>query len=88
MVSQIYPLELQLNKSNTSDTKATFFLDLHCLFLMRFFLTILNLKLWISNFKMVMFLTLHPMEFIFLNSSGFLEQLAMLLTYIWSKLII
>ena len=30
MVSQIYPSELQLNKANTSDTKATFFsLDLH-----------------------------------------------------------
>ena len=28
MVSQIYPLELQLNKANTSDTKAAF-LDLH-----------------------------------------------------------
>ena len=28
MVSQIYPLELQLNKANTSDTDATF-LDLH-----------------------------------------------------------
>ena len=28
MVSQIYPSELQLNKANTSDTKATF-LDLH-----------------------------------------------------------
>ena len=28
MVSQIYPSELQLNKVNTSDTKATF-LDLH-----------------------------------------------------------
>ena len=28
MVSQIYPSELQLNKSNTSDTKAAF-LDLH-----------------------------------------------------------
>ena len=28
MVSQIYPLELQLNKANTSDTKAAFF-DLH-----------------------------------------------------------
>ena len=28
MVSQIYPPELQLNKSNTSDTKAAF-LDLH-----------------------------------------------------------
>ena len=28
MVSQIYPSELQQNKANTSDTKATFF-DLH-----------------------------------------------------------
>ena len=28
MASQIYPLELQLNKANTSDTKAAF-LDLH-----------------------------------------------------------
>ena len=28
MVSQIYPSELQLNKGNTSDTKAAF-LDLH-----------------------------------------------------------
>ena len=28
MVSQIYPAELQLNKANTSDTKASF-LDLH-----------------------------------------------------------
>ena len=28
MVSQIYPLELQLNKANTSDTKAAN-LDLH-----------------------------------------------------------
>ena len=24
MVSQVYPLELQLNKANTSDTKASF----------------------------------------------------------------
>ena len=28
MVSQIYPLEFQLNKDNTSDTKVAF-LDLH-----------------------------------------------------------
>ena len=28
MVSQIYPLELQLNEANSSDTKAAF-LDLH-----------------------------------------------------------
>ena len=31
MVSQIYPTELQLNKANTSDTKAAF-LDLHLSF--------------------------------------------------------
>ena len=31
-------------------------------------------------FRMVMFLALHPMEFIFLNSSNFLDHLAMLLT--------
>ena len=40
MVSQIYPSELQLDKANTSDTKATF-LDLHlsiCPFLMILFL--------------------------------------------------
>ena len=32
MVSQIYPLELQLNKANTSDTKALF-LNLHLSYL-------------------------------------------------------
>ena len=32
MVSHIYPSELQLNKANTSDTKAAF-LDLHLSFL-------------------------------------------------------
>ena len=37
MVSQIYPSELQLNKANTSDTKAAF-LDLHLLILMILFL--------------------------------------------------
>ena len=42
--------------------------------------TILILKLSISFFKMVMFLALHPMEFIFLNSSDLLEHLPMLLT--------
>ena len=29
MINRIYPPELQLNKANTSDTEAPFFLDLH-----------------------------------------------------------
>ena len=29
MVNRIYPSELQLNKANVSDTKASLFLDLH-----------------------------------------------------------
>ena len=56
MVSQIYPSELQLNKANTSDTKAAF-LDLHLsisndLFLPKFMInvTTLILKLSISHF--------------------------------------
>ena len=35
MVSQIYPAELQLNKTNTSNTKASFY-DLHLLILKGF----------------------------------------------------
>ena len=42
--------------------------------------TILILKLSISHFSMVMFLALHPMESISLNSSDLLEHLAMLQT--------
>ena len=56
MVSQIYPSELQLNKANTSDSKAAF-LDLHLsisndLFLPKFMInvTTLILKLSISHF--------------------------------------
>ena len=56
MVSQIYPLELQHNKANTSDTEATF-LDLHLsisndIVLPKFMIvvTILILKLSISHF--------------------------------------
>ena len=56
MVSQIYPSELQRNTANTSDTEAAF-LDLHCQFLMIFFLpkfminvTTLILKLSSSHF--------------------------------------
>ena len=76
MVSQIYPSELQLNKANTSDTEAAF-LNLH---LSMINVTILILKLSISRFSMVMFLALHPMESIYLNSFVLLEHLAMLLT--------
>ena len=56
MVSQIYPSELQLNKANTSDTKAAF-LDLHFVnfyhnTLPKFMInvTTLILKLSISHF--------------------------------------
>ena len=75
MVSHIYYAELQLNKSNTSDTEASF-LDLHLCISN----DIASTKIYdkrddfdfeIVNFssEMVMFLFLHPMEFIFLNSS-------------------
>ena len=42
--------------------------------------TTLILKFSISHFKMVMFLALHPMESIYLNSFVLLEHLAILLT--------
>ena len=81
----IYPSELKLNKAKTSDTEAAF-LDLH-LFISN---DIVYTKVYdkrddfdfeIVNFPfmMGMFLALHPMEFIFLNSFVLLEHLAMLL---------
>ena len=81
MVSQIYPLELQLNKANRSDTKAAF-LDLH-LFISNDIVSIKiydkrdNFDFEIVNFpfKMVMFLALHPMESISLKSFVLLEHL-------------
>ena len=73
MVSQIYPSELQLNKANTEAA----FLNLH---LSMINVTILILKLSISRFSMVMFLALHPMESMYLNSFVLIEHLAMLLT--------
>ena len=86
MVSQIYPSELQLNKAKTFDTEAAF-LDLHlsiskilCLPKFMINVTTFILKLSISHFEMVMFLVLHPMESISLNSFVLLEHLAMLLT--------
>ena len=56
MVSQIYPSELQLNKANTSDTKAAFWTCisqfLMILFLPKFMINVptLILKLSISHF--------------------------------------
>ena len=46
--------------------------------------TTLILKLSISHFYMVMFLVLHPMESISLNSFVLLEHLAILLTSIFA----
>ena len=74
MVSQIYPSELKLNKANPSDTKSAFS-ELHLSVFNDIVYTIIydkianfDLKLSISNFQMVMFLALHPMESISLNS--------------------
>ena len=74
MVNKVYPAELHLNKANTSDTEASF-LNCICPFVVLLFLTtfkinvtILILKLSISHFKMVIFLALRPMEFIFLST--------------------
>ena len=69
MVSQIYPSELQLNKANTSDSKAVF-LDLHVSIsndIVSTKIYDLILKLSISHFKMVMFISLHPMKSISLS---------------------
>ena len=85
MVSQICPSELQLNKVNTSDTEAAF-LDLH----LSISNDIVSTKIYdkrddfefeIVNFPFLdrMFLVLHPMESISLNSFVLLEHLAMLL---------
>ena len=86
MVSQIYPSELQLNKANASDTEAAF-LDLH----LSISNGIVSTKIYdkrddfdfeIVNFPFLdgVFLVLHPMESIYLNSFVLLEHLAMLLT--------
>ena len=83
---QIYPSELQLNKANTPDTKATF-LDLHLsisyniVFYKKYDKRDkFDLKLSISHFQIVMFLALYPMEVIYLNAFVLLEHLAILLT--------
>ena len=79
IVSQIYPSELQLNKANTEVA----FLDLH----LSISSDIVSIKIYdkrddfdlvIVNFPfyMVMFLALHPMESLSLNSFVLLEFLA------------
>ena len=65
MVSQIYPSELQLNRANTADTKASF-LDLQLSFsndivLPKFTTNVAILIMKLSE----MVLTLHPKQFIF-----------------------
>ena len=83
MVSQIYPSEIQINKANTTDTKAVF-LDLH----LSISNDIVSTKIYdkrddfdfkIVNFPfwMLMFLALHPMESISLSLFVLLEHLAM-----------
>ena len=85
-VRKIYPTDLQLNKANTSGTEALY-LDLH-LFISNDIVSTksyhkrdnFGFEIVNSPFKMVMFLVLHPMEFIFFNSSDLLYHLAMLMT--------
>ena len=86
MVSQIYPLELQLNKVNISDTEAAF-LDLHLSISNNTVSTKIYDKRDDFDFEIVNFSfldgdvpRLHPMESISLNLFVLLEHLAMLLT--------
>ena len=73
-IKQIYPSELQLNKANASDTEAAF-LDLHLSISNDIVSTKIYDKWDDFNFEIVnfpfldgMFLVLHPMESISLNS--------------------
>ena len=84
MICQIFPSGLQLNKANTSESKAAF-LDLH-LSISNY---IVSTKIYdkrddfdfeIVNFLFLDVLPLHPKESISLNSFVSLEHLAMLLT--------
>ena len=86
MVSQIYLSELQLNKANASDTEAAY-LDLHLSIAYDIVSTNIydkrddfDFEIVKFPFLMVMFLALHPIESIYLNSFGLLEHLAILLT--------
>ena len=89
MVNRIYPSELQLNKTNVSDTEASF-LDLHLSISDGFVKTKIydkrDFDFNIVNFPfladMMMFLVRHPMVFIFLNLFDLLECPVMLMTLI------
>ena len=92
ILSQICPLELPLYKANISDTNASI-LNLHldvsndiASININFTInvTILILKYSISLYLIVMFLALHPLELIFLNSSDSLEHPAMIQTSLWN----
>ena len=77
IVSQIYPSELLLNKANTSETEAAFLA-------LQFTISndIVSTKIYDErdDVDLVMFLVLHPMESISLNSFVLLQHLAILLT--------
>ena len=79
MVSQINPSELQLNKTNTSDIKASF-LNLHLSISYDVVSTTIYDKRDDFDFEMsishlwMMFLALHPMESISLNSFVLLDM--------------
>ena len=76
LLCQIYPSELHLNKANTEAA----FLDLHLSISNDIVSTKLYDKRDDFDFEMRMFLALHPMESLSLNSFVLLEHLAMLLT--------
>ena len=78
MVSQIYPLELQINKADASDTK-TAFLDMH----LSISNDIVSTKIYDKRDDFVFEIVNFPFldfESIFLNSFVLQEHLAMLLT--------
>ena len=78
MANQIYPLELQLNKANTSDTEDPFFgfsfidLFLMVLFPPKFMINTINFLSWTAMFHVSPL-----MECIFLNSKDLLECIVM-----------
>ena len=79
MVSQIYPLELQPNKANTSDTKAAFF-DLHMSISNDIVFTKIYDKPDDFDFEIINFPFLDGDVPISLNSFVLHEHLAMVLT--------
>ena len=77
MKNQIYPSELQLNNSNTSDIRSSFW-DVHLSISNDIVSTnIYDKRGDISHFEMAMFLVLHPMEFIrFTRESSYVADFA------------